>query len=183
MTKADFQNAVFARIESLRSDMVDHIAAALDKNALIVYNVKKSQASSEWGRTVIADFGRRLDAVEKEMKSWFVAFLALQQKTAGLAAPLAITKLSDWQKETSDAVEKLNKELPALSSVPQVAMYFHVSYSQIRDAMMRGQLAIIREGKRIVVPRESVAEYVRCYGVPKQRKLFYGSAGVKEIPK
>jgi hypothetical protein len=99
-----------------------------------------------------------------------------------IPAPRA-APLPPWRKELKEAVEKLGTALPELSSIAQLAAYFHVSYSLIRNTILQGRMAIVREGRVIAIPRESVAEYVRIYGVPHPRRLFYGSAGIVEIPR
>jgi hypothetical protein len=91
--------------------------------------------------------------------------------------------LPSWRKELKEAADKLGKALPPLSSVPQLAKYFAVSYGQIRNIILLGRMAVVKEGRTIGIPRESVAEYIRIYGVPHPRRLFYGSTGIVEISK
>ncbi|MGA2977539.1 MAG: helix-turn-helix domain-containing protein [Spirochaetia bacterium] len=106
---------------------------------------------------------------------------ALPKLMRYIPAPRAAA-LPPWREELKDAADKLGTALPPLSSIPQLAAYFHVSYGQIRNIVLLGRMAVVKQGRTIAIPRESVAEYIRIYGVPHPRRLFYGSSGVVEAP-
>ena len=91
--------------------------------------------------------------------------------------------LPAWCKESREAVERMEKELPPLVTITAISEYFGVSYTLIHTAVVKGRLAITHKGDTMRIPRESVAEYVRVYGVPRPRKLFYGSSTVREYQK
>jgi hypothetical protein len=75
-----------------------------------------------------------------------------------------------WKERTRAAVEKLEKELPPMCSVVQLAAYFQVPYGKIQGLWLTGRLAVNHEGRRITINRAAVAEYVENYGVPHVKK-------------
>jgi hypothetical protein len=190
MKVADFQSAIFTRIESLRGDMVDHIRAYLDAQSGIQYSIKESAKNAEWCRKAIGDFARRLADVERQVNDLrlttpaAIVPAAAQEPRPAPAAPASPPRpapLPAWRKETREAVDRIEKELPALSSIPELSAFFKVSPGQIRNAVLNGRLRVIRQGHLIRIPQEALCEYVRIYGLPRSQRLFYGSSRLAEF--
>jgi len=188
-------------VDGIKGEVIEHVQGALSRNNNLAHEVEEFVKFREFIDKLLFDYGRRLATIEIDMKSAIAACILGQMKSAGIVdpdkpAPAARpvpaevpafiqvrAPLPAWKKETKEAADKLGSALPALVSIPELAAYFGVSHTKIHTAVVKGRLAVTRKGQVMAAPRESVAEYVRVYGVPRQRKLFYGSAGVTEYPK
>jgi hypothetical protein len=204
MSAGDLREAVLARVDGIKGEVVEYVQGALERNNNLAYEVKEFAKFKESIDKRLFDYARRITEIEDQMKLAIAAGIR-----AGIIGPSKPAPVSDkpapvpaempafvqvraplpaWRKETKEAADKLGTALPALSSIPELAEYFGVSYNKIHTAIIRGRLAVTRQGRAttrgrpMMIPREAVAEYVRVYGVPRQRKLFYGSAGVVEHP-
>jgi len=199
MSAGDLRETVLARVEGVAGRVAEQVQGALEMNSKLAYDVK------EWEKFRVSidkrlfDYARRITEIEDQMKlaiaAGIMSGLVGPNKPAPAPAPVTAempafvqvrAPLPAWRKETKEAADKLGTALPALSSIPELAEYFGVSYNKIHTAIIRGRLAVTRQGRAttrgrpMMIPREAVAEYVRVYGVPRPRRLFYGASGVVE---
>lgn len=201
MSAGDLREAVLARVDGIKGEVIEYVQGALKRNDDLAYKLKRFEEFRETIDKRLFDFGRRIAIIEKDMKSAIAAGILGQIKDSPVVqavepvpAPHPVpaempafvkvrAPLPAWKKETKEAVSKLGSALPALASVAELAEYFGVSYNKIRNLILHGRLGITHQGRSWMIPRESVAEYLRVYGVPRPRRLFYGVSGVVESEK
>lgn len=207
MSAGDLREVILARVDGLKGEILEYVQGALERNNNLAFKLKQWDELRDSIEKRLFAYAQRIAEIERQMKSAIAAGILSQMKEAEPAGPdkpapapapvpaempafvQVRAPLPAWRKETKEAVSKLGSGLPALASIPELASYFGVSYTKIHTAIIRGRLAVTRQGRAttrgrpMMIPREAVAEYVRVYGVPRQRKLFYGAAGVAEFEK
>jgi excisionase family DNA binding protein len=61
---------------------------------------------------------------------------------------------------------KVDKSKPAYHSVAELANDLGMCERSVRDALRRGEIPHIRLGKRFILPRAAIAEWLRGAGRP-----------------
>jgi hypothetical protein len=84
-------------------------------------------------------------------------------------SPRAPLPIPDWQARCKAEAEKLEKELPELSTIDQLRERFGVSRKKIENLIRSRKLPIVQLDKLRTISRESVIAYVKAYGVLKPK--------------
>ncbi len=173
----------------VRLQFTEHLNAALRLNDSIVHDVKQIPHLEASLRRADQLLAQRISAIEKQLgieqpststepaspgrDDW-----KLMQRPKKQRARPKIAPVPDWQREAAEAARRLEHELPALSSMVQLAKRFGVSYNRIVSLVSKGELRAVRDGSFVAIPRESVVDLVKRRGLPRPRSRFYGAAGM-----
>jgi len=179
LTAAERTDMLQRGLGYIRGELQDGLKAFHNQYTDLAYDLKESERQRELVRKTLSDFGTRLAAVEKQMKVATATFTLDQMRAAGLelpdmAAPPRLDHLSVWQAKIDAAVERIEKELPVITTPTELATFYKVNYTVIANLMTRGRLAVTRDGRNKNISRESVIAYVRVYGVPCMKRHSHG---------